>query len=52
MLYVTWALALCVALVSSWVVCLYGLRLGYQGSVDWLTAFFTGEKSKIFIVKE
>ena len=31
-----------VAIGSSWVVMLYGLRLGYQTSVDWLTSFFTG----------
>ena len=31
-----------VAIGSSWLVMLYGLRLGYQTSVDWLTSFFSG----------
>ncbi|KAL8618842.1 hypothetical protein ACOMHN_000849 [Nucella lapillus] len=40
--YFTWTLAILVALSSSWVVMLYGLRLDYQTSVDWLSSFFTG----------
>ena len=50
-LYLTWTLAMCVALGSSWVVMLYGLRLGYQGSVDWLASFFTGWFQSAFVVQ-
>ena len=48
--YLTWTLAMSVALGCSWVVTLYGLRLGYQRSVDWLVAFFTGFFQNVFII--
>ena len=30
---------------------MYGLQLGYQASVDWLTAFFTGFFGHAFILE-
>ncbi|XP_070173844.1 uncharacterized protein [Littorina saxatilis] len=50
-IYLTWTLAIVVNLSVSWVVMLYGLRLGYQGSVDWLTAFFTGFCNNVFLIQ-
>nr|XP_022331159.1 polycystic kidney disease protein 1-like 2 isoform X2 [Crassostrea virginica] len=39
--YIAWTLVLSISLVSSYFVMLYGLKFGYQKSVDWLVSFFT-----------
>ena len=39
--YIAWTLVISVSLVSSYFVMLYGLKYGYQKSVDWLVSFFT-----------
>ncbi|XP_067667538.1 polycystin-1-like [Haliotis asinina] len=40
-LYIAWTLALATCIICSYFVMLYGLKYGYQKSVDFLVSFFT-----------
>ncbi|XP_048253676.1 uncharacterized protein LOC124131324 isoform X2 [Haliotis rufescens] len=40
-LYITWTLCLATCIICSFFVMLYGLKYGYQKSVDWLVSFLT-----------
>ncbi|KAL4227725.1 Polycystic kidney disease protein 1-like [Mactra antiquata] len=41
-LYIAWCLVLGISFVCSYFVMLYGLKYGYQKSIEWLVSFFTG----------
>ncbi|XP_071171567.1 polycystin-1-like protein 2 [Mytilus edulis] len=40
-LYIAWTIVITVSLINSYFVMLYGLKYGYQTSVEWLVSFFT-----------
>ncbi|CAG2188171.1 PKD1L2 [Mytilus edulis] len=40
-LYIAWTIVITVSLINSYFVMLYGLKYGYQKSVEWLVSFFT-----------
>ncbi|WAQ99880.1 PK1L2-like protein, partial [Mya arenaria] len=50
-LYVAWVLVLMVSLVSSYFVMLYGLKYGYQRSLEWLVSFLTGFTQSAFLTQ-
>ena len=39
--YIAWTIVILVSMVSSYFVMLYGLKYGYQKSLEWLISFFT-----------
>ena len=50
-LYVSWCLVIMICLVSSYFVMLYGLKYGYDKSVEWLVSFLTGFTQSAFVVQ-
>lgn len=50
-LYVVWMLSMILAVCLSLVIVLYGLKMGYQGSVDWLISFFTAWINDTFVMQ-
>uniref|UniRef100_A0A8W8HNY2 Polycystic kidney disease protein 1-like 2 n=1 Tax=Magallana gigas TaxID=29159 RepID=A0A8W8HNY2_MAGGI len=49
--YIAWTLVISLSVVSSYFVMLYGLKYGYQKSVDWLVSFFTAFFQSAFITQ-
>ncbi|CAG5123302.1 unnamed protein product, partial [Candidula unifasciata] len=50
-IYVTWTVLAFYNLFLAYYVILYGLSLGYERSVDWALAFFTGFFSSVFFIE-
>ena len=50
-LYINWTLVVTVSLICSYFVMLYGLKYGYQRSVEWLIAFLTGFTQSAFVIQ-
>ncbi|XP_053405410.1 polycystic kidney disease protein 1-like 3 isoform X2 [Mercenaria mercenaria] len=50
-LYISWFLVLSVSLICSYFVMLYGLKYGYQRSVEWLVSFLTGFSQSALITQ-
>ncbi len=49
--YMTWILAISTAIISSYFVMLYGLKYGYQLSVDWLVSFFISFTQSVIVIQ-
>ncbi|XP_062612733.1 polycystin-1-like protein 2, partial [Saccostrea cucullata] len=49
--YIAWTLVITLSVVSSYFVMLYGLKFGYQKSVEWLVSFFTAFFQSAFVTQ-